>query len=192
MGAPGAGKSSLISKDAVKENTVVVNPDIYKRLLPEYVDGAGSEVVHEESSWLARQVRAVAIARSCDLLNDAVGADSGRYADLIRRLRFGAYNIQLLCVHVLDVDELLERVARRTVASKNPADRGRVVPESYVRKAHLDVPVAFDVLRQFVDLARMVDGTTGATVYEDLAGARTVRNPAFMGKMGLVGERLMH
>ena len=185
MGAPGSGKSSWVKAMAIPDLTLGINPDAYKERLPEYDAGRGSSRVHEESSWIARQVRLVAIARSCDLLNDAVGSDAAKYRDLIGRLRESHYTIHLLCVHVLDVEVLLDRVARRSFRT------GRTVPEAIIREAHTKVPVAFEVLRHAVDVAEMIDGHDNSLVYAEASGSVGERVPEFLGKLGEVGRKLL-
>jgi predicted ABC-type ATPase len=140
MGAPASGKSSLSGLSLVpapSPDVVEVNPDDFKQQLPEYDGGKGASAVHEESSWLAAQARAVAIGRARSLLNDAVGSNLGKYAELIRRLRLNGYTIQLTCVHVLDVEEVVRRVAFRG------AKTGRWVREDVVREAHRKIPTIF-------------------------------------------------
>lgn len=185
MGAPGSGKSRLVENVDLGSLTVVVNPDDYKKRLPEFAGGAGAAFVHEESSWIASQVRLVAIGRSCDLLNDAVGSSAGKYANVIRQLRERSYEVRLLCVHVLDVEVLLNRVAERSYRT------GRIVPEGTVREAHAAVPGVFESLRHVVDLATMMDGTANTTVYLETAGKVTVRDSDFLSKLGEVGRKLM-
>jgi predicted ABC-type ATPase len=170
---------------AIPDQTLEINPDVYKESLPEYDDGRGSSRVHEESSWIARQVLLVAIARSCDLLNDAVGSDAAKYRALISRLRESHYAIHLLCVHVLDVEVLLDRVVRRSLKTR------RTVPENFVREAHAKVPVAFELLRHQVDLAEMIDGHDNRRVYAEAGGRVGERVPEFLGKLGEVGRKLL-
>lgn len=167
MGAPGSGKSKLpdfCTDERGAADCVLIDPDVYKAALPEYAGGAGAAVVHEESSWIARQVRNSCIGRRCSLMNDAVGASPGKYADVVRRLKANNFRVELLCVHSLEVDALLDRVARR--AAKN----GRVVPESVLRHAHAQVPETFRILSGGVDAAFLFDAASGELAWEQISG----------------------
>jgi predicted ABC-type ATPase len=137
MGAPASGKSHFQRNHPPPLEAVVIDPDRFKACLPEYDNGKGATFVHEESSWLAAQARAVAMGRGCSLVNDAVGASAGKYATLIRRLRANGYWIELVCVHILSVDEVIRRALFRSTKPN-----GRMVPEPVVRAAHSKIPLS--------------------------------------------------
>ena len=183
MGAPGSGKSGLPAffekRGANPDECLCIDPDEYKKLLPEYEGGSGAPAVHEESSWIARQVRAIAIGRQCSLMNDGVGANVGKYASIIQRLKENAYKVELACLIVLDINILIGRVAVRAERT------GRIVPESDVRKAHREVPSCFEKLHRFVDSAFLLDGVTGKPVWSRISGRTTVYDRDFVSTLGL-------
>lgn len=177
MGAPGSGKSSLRGLVPTHPEIVRINPDEFKSLLPEYAGGSGAATVHEESSWMAAQARAVAIGRGCCFVNDAVGANLGKYAELIRKLKNNKYTVHLICVHVLDVEELIRRVAYRGQRT------GRYVNVNVVRDAHAKIPKSFNVLRAEADQWLVMDGASGKPAWEGNSTASTVHDHAFVSTL---------
>ena len=183
MGAPGSGKTRLqtfFDRARGASGYLLVNPDEYKQRLPEYAAGVGAGLVHEESSWLAQQSRAVAIARGCALMNDAVGANAGKYAALVRRLQLNGYGVELACIHLLEIDALLARVVARAKRT------GRIVPEHVVREAHTQIPSSFNTLSRLVDAAFLFNGSTQALAWERVSGVVTVHDQTFVDKLGQV------
>jgi predicted ABC-type ATPase len=112
------------------------------------------------------------------LLNDAVGSNLDKYANLVRKLSANNFIVRLICVHVLDVDELIRRVAFRA------SQTGRYVSESYVREAHRKIPSVFIALRSEVNCWQLVDGVAAEVVWErDASGAEKVHNAEFVRKL---------
>lgn len=184
MGAPGSGKSRLKSllEEEVVEVSLFIDPDEFKAKLPENEE-SGAAFVHEESSWLAKTARAIALGRTIPIINDAVGADVNKYADLIRRLRNNEYEVHLLCVHVPDVEVLWRRVLFRGEQT------GRFVPQDFVREAHRQVPESFNRLRKHVTTATLVDGGTRNVAWSSRKRP-FVRDADFLAKLGNVGAEL--
>jgi predicted ABC-type ATPase len=177
MGAPGSGKTRLKDFfDAVRgaKDYELVNADHYKSKLPEYANGAGASQVHEESSWIARQVRAVAIGRGCSFMNDAVGSNIDKYAALLERLRANSYHVELGCIHWESVEPLLARVVARARAE------GRIVPEPVVRQGHQQIPRAFAALNPLVDAAFLFNGLNRTLVWEQVHGKVSVHDQRFV------------
>lgn len=184
MGAPGSGKSGLkgLLTEEVVARSLLIDPDEFKAMLPENTEH-GAEYVHEESSWLAETARAIAIGRVAPLINDAVGANLHKHANLVRRLRQNEYDVHLWCAHVPDVEELWRRVLYRGETT------GRFVPEDFVREAHGRVLESFNVLRKHVTTTTLVDGRTGNIAWSS-RGAPAVRDPNFLATLGPMGAEL--
>ncbi len=183
MGAPGSGKTRLRHFfQTVRGATAftLIDPDDFKRQLPEFA-ALGAEAVHEESSWIARQARCAAMGRQCGVMNDAVGSDVEKYAELIRRLKLNEYAIELGCIHLEDLDEVIRRVAYR--AHKT----GREVPLREVRAAHGKIPAAFQQLSRIADAAFLFNGArNGGLAWETVSGTVRMHDQEFVNRLGLV------
>jgi predicted ABC-type ATPase len=179
MGAPGSGKSALKEKGLLRESddVVEIDADAYKLQLPEYHD-LGAKGVHEESSWLARQARAAAVGRGCNLLNDAVGCSAGKYAHLIDKLRRNGYSIRLVCLHMLSVEDLVRRVQYRAEMT------GRIVPEAFVREAHAKIPGVFCRLQVLADTAVLLNAARFVPVWERDGNGTHVHDDDFLVNLG--------
>jgi len=140
-GGPAAGKSTIIDQGFIQlpDDPVSVDPDWVKSQMPDYLemtaagDPTAAAYAHEESSWIARQGRAVALNEGMNVLLDGVG-DSGfgrvsaKVADAHRR----GYTVD---AHYVTVS--VEEAKRRNEARY--AKTGRKVPDSFLEKAHRDV-----------------------------------------------------
>jgi len=140
-GGPGSGKSSMLSAEAT--GMVEVNPDAIKEKLPEYqamieardpYSGAG---VHEESSIIARTLRARAFNRGLDVLIDGVGnSGAGRFREKLEQAHADGYDVEVDVAH-LPHEKGKVRVAERAERS------GRTVPDHIVDNAYRSVPQRF-------------------------------------------------
>jgi hypothetical protein len=91
--------------------------------------------------------------------------------------------MQLICVHLLDVEELVRRAARRGF------ETGRWVPEGVVREAHAKIPRVFNTLRGHVHSWQVVDASARRLVWEqDSQGTQQVHDADFVRKLLEVAE----
>ena len=144
-GGPGSGKSSLVENNLVKlpEDAVMVNPDLVKEMLPEYQamvavrDPASGAAVHEESSLLAREIRAEAEKRKLNLVIDGVGdSHPGRFNEKLNEFHSHGYDVSVV-VAALPPDKGRSRIAIR--AEKT----GRSIPPAAVTSMYERVPRRF-------------------------------------------------
>lgn len=145
-GPPAAGKSSTIKSGdvTVPGGAAISNADEVKKLLPEYriQTAAGvpeaSQNVHEESSYLAKMVAQAQTARGGHVVVDAVGGSSA-WMDRLKEARRSGYHVE---VNVVDapLEETLQRARARAMAGP---DKGRHVPEEYIRIKHAAVSAQF-------------------------------------------------
>jgi len=157
MGAPGAGKSSIIDELVPdKSNFVHADADQVKEAMPRYQRGLLkgtkniSNKVHAQSKEVTKHVATQAIDSHRNLLFDGTCGDVTEYMALITALRKKNYHITLAMVHV-SIDEGLKRVAER--AQKT----GREVPEDTVQNMYNWVPRNFPPLARLVDQAYLFD-----------------------------------
>ena len=144
-GGPASGKSAMLAVRPAQG--VVIDPDAIKGRLPEYVAGVArrdptaAAHVHEESSDVAREIQARAIARSLSFTLDGTG--DSNYAKMARKVaaaRAAGYQVAARYVTV-DTDAALQRIIARAERT------GRLVPAAYAREIHASVS---DVFRQAI------------------------------------------
>jgi len=163
-GGPAAGKSTMLKSSELKDiplggkGAVEVNPDLFKELLPEYQamlaagDSNAAAFTHEESSYLAVQLQADAIANGQDLIIDGVGAS---YDKTIALAQPAGYRIQGYYAFV-DPELAVQRAVDRGVKT------GRYVMESYIRERHQKVAQIFEDAAGKMDSIALYDTTDGA------------------------------
>lgn len=153
-GGPASGKSAT-----GKMRGVVINPDDVKAQLPEYStmkaagDKAAAAYVHEESSAIAKQVMARAIAGKRDFTLDGTGdSNYAKLAGKVAEAKAAGYRVHGQYITV-DTDTAVRRAALR--AQKT----GRVVPETVMRETHAAVSGTFRqaIANGLFDSARLWD-----------------------------------
>lgn len=171
-----------------KSHFVHVDPDEVKGMIPEYqksvpqpayVDKDGRHVpgrgglkgdgtgptfrgaaaqAHEESSYVAKQIRQRAIDGGHHVVIDGTGGDSKKFVGMIEDLKSRGYDVH---VHYprLDVNEGVKRAADR--AEKT----GRFVPENFIRDTYASIDKAFpEIMRAAPNLTVYDAGTRGHPV----------------------------
>lgn len=133
-GAPANGKSSFLNSGVVAypKDALKIGPDEIKGLIPEYRYMTGidlpnaAELVHEESSNIARELRQIAIQEGYDIILDGVANDvlEKRLEDL-ELLRLNAHTIRM------DYITLDTKLSVR-LAEERYKKTGRQVPEWYI------------------------------------------------------------
>lgn len=185
MGGPASGKSSGLGALANDPNFVKVDPDGIKEQLPEYqkaIDPAATwtkaaAMAHEESSYIAKQIKAKAIEQGNHLIVDGTGANAEKFMQGIEDLKAKGYQVHLVMPHV-EVEEALPRAMARGQKI------GRIVPEPFIREAYSKIPNNFERIAAKVDSFKMVDTSSngfGKVVWEKPVGkAPVVHDPAFV------------
>lgn len=149
MGGTASGKSTFAK--AFDDGTLVrVDADAVKKRLPEFGQALAASakdaayMVHEESSYLAKRIRDLAMEQGKNILFDGTGANAKNYSDMIERLQAKGYKVTLVMSDI-PVEMAVQRAAGRAERS------GRMVPEDVIRKI-------YDSLRpNFVKLAAKAD-----------------------------------
>jgi predicted ABC-type ATPase len=135
-GAPANGKSTFTKSGVVTypEDALNIDPDEIKSMLPEYrFMTAGkiltaAEIVHEESSFISKEIRKIAIERGYDLILDGVANDTieKRETDIQELKSSGPY-IRIDYV-TLDTNLSLQLAELRFEST------GRRVPDFFVKE----------------------------------------------------------
>jgi predicted ABC-type ATPase len=138
-GGPASGKSVMLDKLDTPANTVTIDSDHIKTLLPEFREGAAlgdanaATMVHEESSVLAKRIVAEAAGGRYRIVVDGTGDNS--YANLAKKVasyRAGGGRIVANYVTV-DTETAVARAQARGERS------GRFVPETFIREVHRNI-----------------------------------------------------
>ena len=166
-GGPATGKSTNRTKgiDGIpKENSglaVDVNPDDYKKALPEYnltneIDRA--PFTHEESSYISKRVTSAAMERKQDIVLDAVG-DSGtrKIQAKIDTARSNGYKVKATYLTRPTDLALAGNIARARTA-------GRLVHPLELKKLHVGVSEAIPKVAKNFDSFNLYDTTVGANL----------------------------
>ena len=144
-GGPGSGKTSVLRSGQVKlpeDNATIAGDDI-KLLLPEYEQMAGqtehaAELVHRESSHIAKRATAEALAKGCNIVIDGTG-DSGiaKLRGRVEKARKAGYKVTGTYV-TIEIEDAVARARERRMKTK------RGIPESAIRAIHKDVTTTFE------------------------------------------------
>jgi predicted ABC-type ATPase len=149
MGAPASGKSSMVA-GLNREDFVVINPDDVKDKLPEYREGLkqsarnSAKMSHEESSYVAKQIRERAIEEGKHLLVDGTGFNPNTYLGLIDKLHAQGYRVSVKMAD-LNYEEGMGRMKERAEAT------GRWVPPEIVTKSYERIPGNFERISRAAD-----------------------------------------
>lgn len=185
-GGGGSGKGYVLEKgliDGVPDKTKAahINSDDIKELLPEYdqlrglKDTTAAAWVHEESSYLAKQVQAEALNRGLNVVMDQVASNPDKVIRQFDAARERGYRVEANYVTV-PVETAIARAEQRGKKT------GRFVPESVLREAHKGATTAFQELaaRGAADRMTLVDngGATPVKLATLEGGELRIQDPA--------------
>lgn len=156
MGGPATGKGRL-SSGIDEKKFVKVDADNIKEMIPEYQemvakgDRNAANYVHKESGELASRLRDIARKQRKNMVLDGTGRFAGSYMHRMGQLQDAGYHVQLMMPVVSDVEDAVDRAAKRAKES------GRVVPEHFIRDNHKQVMRNFPRLADMADSAFLFD-----------------------------------
>jgi predicted ABC-type ATPase len=175
-GGSGSGKGFVRARlEATGEiptrNRVLIDPDEFMERLPEWQqfkdagDGRAAAILHEESSLLAKRIRALAAARRLDVVLDVTLSDAGHAQAMFEQFRGEGYAIHLFAV-----------ATDARVSAAQAADRARQsnrwVPWSVLLEAHRALAAAFEGYARLADRVSLFenDGEQPRQIAERDAG----------------------
>lgn len=127
MGNPASGKSSLIADPLAKENgSIIIDSDMVKEKLPEYLNGVGAGAIHDESSLVAEHmILDRATTNRDNIVLPIIGKDETKLTALVNKLKDKGYDVHL---HYNDLP--IEKSKARAV--QRYLDTGRFVDPAYI------------------------------------------------------------
>lgn len=172
-GGTASGKTT--AKQAAFEKAdqyVSVDADELKLSIPEYEElkktdpaKAGARV-HDESKLMAQNTVRKAMAERKNILYDGSTSGEDKPA-FIKELKGAGYKVKLNFVDI-PTEEAIRRANQRAKTSKNPINKGRIVPEEVIREKHQNAAKSFEKLKDLADEVRLYDnsGPAPELVYE--------------------------
>jgi predicted ABC-type ATPase len=162
-GGPASGKSTVVNELKHDENTVKIDVDHIRTLLPEYGEGLAaknpniSAFTHEESSMISKRISAQAASGKYNTLLDGTG-DNSLESLSSKVASFRNVGARVVGVYVTtDIHTAMQR------ANARGDKTGRYVPESFLRASHASVSRVFPqaVQHGLFDHVTLWDSTTG-------------------------------
>lgn len=124
IGLPAAGKStSIVLPLSQYHKSVVVDSDIIKQALPEFNEGWGASLVHEESSMLNSRLFAEELALGNNIVLPIVGSKVSSIEDYLETAKLQNYDVHLH-LNELNSSKAMGRMLRRYFSD------GRFIPPS--------------------------------------------------------------
>ena len=126
MGKPGSGKSVIEATPLIKKlKAVLIDVDEAKKLFPEYDNGKGSGVIHEESAKVIKGLLKDAMRKGQNVVFPVVGANFDTLLSKIKTFKDLGYKVKL---HNIDIpgDESYRRAFVRYLKT------GRLLPHEFL------------------------------------------------------------
>lgn len=117
VGLPGSGKSSALA-DAISQefNSIIIDNDEAKKMLPEYNNGWGASVVHEESKRISYKQLYGAMYDGMNIVLPRVGGNEEKLEATINYAKSKGYSVYLHYVE-LTRDKALGRMLDRFIST---------------------------------------------------------------------------
>lgn len=141
IGPPASGKSTIANQLARDRGAMIVDADEAKKVIPEYAGGIGANAVHEESSELATDALAHAIASGDNVVVPKVGAKHGSIEVLTDQLKAAGYRVELVEV-VATPATAIARMLGRFKSS------GRLIPPEIMASGIDGAPKTYQILKE--------------------------------------------
>jgi N12 class adenine-specific DNA methylase/predicted ABC-type ATPase len=142
IGLPASGKSTAVAEPLARENgSLIIDSDMAKERLPEYDNGAGAGVVHDESSDIAEELIATAFINGDNIVYPTVGKTYEKLESIIRIAKASGYTVD---VHFVDIP--VEKAFNRAITRYRAS--GRLVNPQNILNAGLTPSTNFDKLQE--------------------------------------------
>ena len=145
MGLPGAGKSTVISREGIDKDATVIDPDKVKESHPDY-DPKNPQALHVWSKKITdKQFADALFAGEGKFIVDGTGTNAEKMVRKMREAQAAGFECVLLYV----------QVSLKTSLARNAA-RERNVPEHVVREKAEDIATSFEIVSRFADEVKII------------------------------------
>jgi adenylate kinase family enzyme len=180
-GLPAAGKSTLTNEIKNIIKGIVIDPDDFKKVIPEYKNGIGTSSVHNESKVLFGIMADKAKANGDNIIVPTLGRTKEALDRLINSLKIDKYGIALIRVDVpVTVAEL--RNIKRAIKTGRYVDSELITKEvdnniktNYNKLTKEQINVRAEIDGTVEDTIRYISGSK-EEITQSLRGWREVRN----------------
>tara|TARA_R100001082_G_scaffold111080_2_gene93236 strand:- start:101 stop:3901 length:3801 start_codon:yes stop_codon:yes gene_type:complete len=127
MGKPGSGKSTIEAVPLIKKlKAVLLDVDEAKKLFPEYNNGKGAAVIHEESAKVSAQLAVRSVEKGYNIVYPVVGSNADSLLGKIALFKKNGYKVYL---HNVDIpgDESYRRAFVRYLQTGRLIDHGYLI-----------------------------------------------------------------
>jgi len=166
-GLPAAGKSTLTNEIKANVKAIVIDPDDFKKVIPEYKNGTGTAATHKESKVLFRKMGEKAIGNGDNVIIPLLGRNEQSLNEIIQSLKDNKYNIIMTRVDVpVNVAKL--RNLKRAV------ETGRYVYDDLITKeVDNTIKTIYNKLtKEQINVRAEIDGTTTEGIIRYITGSR--------------------
>lgn len=127
IGLPASGKSSMANPLEAETGSLIVDSDMAKERLPEFIesDGRRADQVHLESQVIAEEVLKIAMNNGDNIVLPIVGKSEKSIMSKHDKLKEAGYDVHLRLVD-LPIEKTIERAVNRY------RETGRLVPIDYI------------------------------------------------------------
>lgn len=127
IGLPASGKSSMANPLEAETGSLIVDSDMAKERLPEFIESNGqrADQVHLESQIISEEVLKIAMQNGDNMILPIVGKSEKSIMSKYDRLKAAGYDVHLRLVD-LPIEKTIERAVNRF------RETGRLVPIDYI------------------------------------------------------------
>ena len=127
VGLPASGKSSMANPLEVETGSLIIDSDMAKERLPEFIESNGqrADQVHLESQIISEEVLKIAMQNGDNMILPIVGKSEKSIMSKYDRLKAAGYDVHLRLVD-LPIEKTIERAVNRF------RETGRLVPIDYI------------------------------------------------------------
>jgi len=166
-GLPAAGKSTLTNEIKANIKAIVIDPDDFKKVIPEYNNGVGTAATHKESKVLFKKMLKKAIPNGDNIILPVLGRNEQPLNYLINSLKNNNYNILMVRVDVpINVAKL--RNLKRAVESNR-----YVYDDLITKEVDNSIKSIYNKLtKEQINVRAETDGTSPEGIIKYIAGSR--------------------
>lgn len=138
IGMPASGKSTTYANPMARElKARLIDSDAIKKVLPEFDNGYGGNLVHEESSEINEEILQKSIERGDNIVHPILGANAEKLGAMIDNFHKHGYKV-MLCFKDMPINVVKARLLSRFLKT------GRFIPLHVIGKAEKGFPRSYE------------------------------------------------